>query len=515
MSAPVLVVEGPGCAQVAALTLPEYEVRAWGDLSELDGRDVHLWATDPQLATRAAAKLLKTCASVSIVDMREDPAAIDFSQALAERHSGDAVVDFMRARLQAVTPQPKANGKAVAHADPSGSAFAIWQSLGLDCNANGMPYPTLANCSVVLQHHRDLQGKIWYDSFRDKIYTSIDGKPREWRDADDRNVTVWVNQALKMEKANLRLVREAVLHCAFLDQRNSFQDWVRGLKWDGTERLNEWTIDCLGCEGTDHTRAAGRNWLISMIARGFSPGCKADHLIVLEGKSGRGKSSVLEILGGLGDEKGNDWYAAVATEFGSKAFIENIQGKVLVEIPDMTGFDKALHSKIISTLTLRVDPYRVPWDRYSSDHPRRSVFAATSESSAYLEYPDGRRRYWPLHCGEINTSLLHAMREQLFAEAYRAYQAGELWYVMPGSTSEEQLDRVTDDTWSRSIGEYCAQRDGEKLHSTDLLYHVGVELKDQNDGHKRRITKIMISLGWEQKVDKIQGRSVRMWRRST
>jgi predicted P-loop ATPase len=143
------------------------------------------------------------------------------------------------------------------------------------------------------------------------------------------------------------------------------------------------------------------------------------------------------------------------------------------------------------------------------------VFAATSESSAYLEYPDGRRRYWPLHCGEINTSLLHAMREQLFAEAYRAYQAGELWYVMPGSTSEEQLDRVTDDTWSRSIGEYCAQRDGEKLHSTDLLYHVGVELKDQNDGHKRRITKIMISLGWEQKVDKIQGRSVRMWRRST
>jgi putative DNA primase/helicase len=236
-------------------------------------------------------------------------------------------------------------------------------------------------------------------------------------------------------------------------------------------------------------------------------------MIVLEGKSGLRKSQTLEILGGLKDPNGHDWFAAVSSEFGSTKFIEQIQGKILVEIPDMSSFERGLFMKIIGDLSKRVDPYRVPWDKYSSDHPRRGVFGGTSENSNYLSVPEGRRRYWPIFCRDINSDLVRSMREQLFAEAYVAYQSGATWHEMPESTKQEQLDRVDEDVWSQTIQNYLIP--DVKYHSSELLVACNVKLENQTDGLKRRINKIMTSLGWEQKVDTVQGRSVKRWRRGT
>ena len=178
-------------------------------------------------------------------------------------------------------------------------------------------------------------------------------------------------------------------------------------------------------------------------------------------------------------------------------FIEQIQGKLLVEIPDMSGFEKGLHMKIIGDLAKCVDPYRVPWDKYSSDHPRRSVFAGTSENSNYLAVPDGRRRYWPIVCGEINTDLVAQYRDQLFAEAFVKYSQGATWHEMPESTKQEQLDRVDDDVWTERVQNYLVPT--VKYNSGELLTACEVRIENQTDGLKRRITKIMTKLDWEQK----------------
>ena len=67
------------------------------------------------------------------------------------------------------------------------------------------------------------------------------------------------------------------------------------LVWDGIPRLDTWLIEYMGTKDGAYTRAVGRKWLISAVARGMDPGCQADHMLIFEGLQGIGKSQALTV----------------------------------------------------------------------------------------------------------------------------------------------------------------------------------------------------------------------------
>ena len=422
------------------------------------------------------------------------------------------------AKLKQVTHQPEPSPTIAKHGrahpqrktghvlEHEGSAYVEWQRLGLDCNGNGQPYPTLGNTALLIAQHPDLAGKIWRDTFRAQVWHTLRGVPEPWTDADALRLTAWINQTLRLPKIGLPTVHHAVDLVAANAGRNSVTDWLESLTWDGTERIDHWLSDCLGVDRTPYTIAVARNWLISMVARAYQPGCQVDHMPVLEGSSGAGKSSALAVLGG-------EWYRAAPQAFGSKAFLEAIQGTWLVEIPDMVGFGRSEHTQIIAAVTTRSDPYRASYGRTAEDHPRTCVFAATSETDQYLDDSRGRRRYWPLRCTEINLDTLRATRDQLFAEATVAFKQGSTWHIVPTEeASDEQAAREVVDVWDEVVDKFLAGRTSTSLAEvvSDALL---VETSRQDRSVQMRAAKCLKRLGFSCKVEWIGDKTRRVYRR--
>lgn len=80
---------------------------------------------------------------------------------------------------------------------------------------------------------------------------------------------------------------------------NSFHpvcDYLDGLEWDGTPRLDTWLTTFGQAEDTPYTRAVGALTLLAAVRRVRQPGCKFDEMPVLESEQGKNKSSALAVL---------------------------------------------------------------------------------------------------------------------------------------------------------------------------------------------------------------------------
>ena len=322
---PVLIVEGEKCADVARGTMRSYVVLTWAggasavkksDWTVLADRDVVIWPDADEPGMKAAAtiaEILTTIAArVRVINPEGQPEGWDIADAIQEGWNVKRITGWATEHIKTVVPAQEVSPSDTPTAAPVEESTVVnWSTLNLDCNEGGVPHPTVANASQILMAHPKFRSHIWYDTFKGAIYHDLNGIVEQWTDHNDLSLCVHIQHSLKLPKFTLGLVRDAVQHAAQQCARNSLTSWLDSLKWDGTSRLDHWLVDSLGCERIDYTVALGRNWLISMVARAYKPGCQVDTMPVLEGPQGRGKSTFLEALGG-------EWYGSVSAAFGDK-----------------------------------------------------------------------------------------------------------------------------------------------------------------------------------------------------
>jgi len=380
----------------------------------------------------------------------------------------------------------------------------------LALNNRDKPFNNLDNAVRVLEHYPHWRDQIWFDDFHQRIYTTFDSDtPREWQDSDDIAAMLWIQrQIIGLEKTSRVTVTDAIQIVAQAQNRDSLEEWLRQSEWDGTPRTHLLFIRGFGAEENSYTTAVSRNFMNSLAARGLVPGCQVDTAPVLEGHQGVGKSSGLRALAGP------EWYAESHQDLMSKDFVINLQGKLIIEISEMDAFTRAEVERVKGVITCRSDRYRRPYGRHAHDHPRRCVFAGTTNRDDWNRDETGARRFWPIACNQVDVGWIEDNREQLFAEAVAAFNAGEQWWITDAEINEqariEQDNRRAADTWEEPIQDYLTDRNRVKM--ADILYGVfGLEPSNQDMREQWRVGKILRASGWRKKVERTGDKTVKVW----
>jgi predicted P-loop ATPase len=208
-------------------------------------------------------------------------------------------------------------------------------------------------------------------------------------------------------------------------------------------------VTYLGAEDTPLNRAIASLWMISAVARIMQPGCKADHMLILEGPQGIRKSTALKLLAS------DAWFTDELAEIGSKDAAQQMRGVWIIEMAELDAIGRAEVSRIKAFLTRTSDRYRPPNERYVITVPRQCVFAGSVNPDTYLRDETGNRRFWPLRCGEIDLDGLRRDRDQLWAEAVARFNAGAHWWLedrdLIASATAEQEARYEPDAWDALI----------------------------------------------------------------
>lgn len=271
--------------------------------------------------------------------------------------------------------------------------------------------------------------------------------------------------------------------------------WLESLpRWDGTGRIEQLFPIYYGAKDTAYTRAVGRNLVVASVARIFSPGCKFDNLVILEGSQGIGKSSSISVLFGGPD---GAWATEARSEIGSKDFVAECLGNWAIEISELASLRRSMVETVKRVLSTREDNVRLAYRRDSKKYPRSFIFIGTTNETHYLQDPTGSRRFWPIRCGQVDLEALRRDRDQLFAEALHRYKQGEDWWIVPGA-EEEAEERYDADAWESLIKPWLLGK-WEVTTSEILSDCLGIEAGRHDRSLQTRIGHIMKRLKWQKK----------------
>jgi len=301
----------------------------------------------------------------------------------------------------------------------------------MDIDGQGNFLKSVKNLRTVLENDPRLKGKLRQNLFSGRIDVigempwTRPGATDTWSDEDAAQLRIYLEPFFgKMAKAD---VLDAVAACASDQAYHPIRDYLNGLTWDGTSRLDALFVDYLGAEDSAYTRAVTRKTFTAAVARVMRPGCKYDTMPVLVGAQGRYKSTIVAKMGG-------EWFSDSLRTFGDKDAMETIQGTWLNEVPEMQAMSKADIEAVKAFLTKVSDYFRAAYGHYTVDRPRQCVFFGTTNSKECLTDPSGGRRWWPIDIDQRPRSKnvfkdLDGERDQLWAEACMRWRMGETLYL--------------------------------------------------------------------------------------
>lgn len=318
------------------------------------------------------------------------------------------------------------------------------------------------------------------DSLREKLTRHF--KPEDWKGK------------FEFTKDN---VHGAVRLIASENSFHPVQEYLRSVRWDGVDRLSQVASRVLGLPATDRWDALNtallKRWFVSAVARAMEPGCKVDTVLIFVGKQGVRKSTFFSVLGG-------EWFSDAAVDMENKDGLLLLGKTWILELAELDSMTRARNQAAVKAfLSKRIDEYRPPYGRNTITVPRSSVFVGTTNEDDFLTDTTGNRRYWPISGIEnaIDTELLSAWRDQLWAQAMSLFAKGEQWHLT--DEEEEQLTEKLQehqrlDAWHETIAAFVEQR--QEVSAGDVLTHLQISVDRRTRADDMRVASTLKALNF-------------------
>lgn len=313
-------------------------------------------------------------------------------------------------------------------------------------------------------------------------------QPWPWRDkpgvldeADDLRFGDWVSKTYSLKSASRAALSEAMATVADERRFHPIRDWLEGLQWDGRPRLEKWLMhvaqidpDAIPAKQRRYFEMVSKFILIGHVARVMKPGCKFDYSVVLEGLTGRRKSTMVKVL--VGEEFFSDTHFDIGN---GKDGMEQLEGLWAYELAELTALRKADSEQVKQFFSSTVDRFRGAYGKFVQAHPRQCVIWCSTNKRQYLYDLTGNRRFWPIWIEmPLLVEWLAKWRGQLFAEALHAFRMGERFYPTLEEEEEffvpEQEKRLVETSVQARLYELLTREGspgGEVKSSTDINLH--------------------------------------------
>ena len=369
---------------------------------------------------------------------------------------------------------------------------------------------TIAALKKIPKHARDdrrVQARVvlendprWADLRYNEMTDRIERGQRIHTDADDNAVTDWLSWVYGIQLG--RDVAKGVID--LVARKRSYdplRDYLLGVRWDGTPRLDTWLQRGLGVMDDPLHRRMGACWAVSAVARALRPGCQVDAMLVFVGKQGAGKTRAVEALAG------REFFSETELRIGEIRGLQQLADAWVHELGEMPQLlanrvDRNIFKNFVTT---RVDKYQRLHAKRSGEYPRRCVFIGTVNEKELLNDPTGARRFMPVIATCVDLDWVKANRDQIWAEARVRFERGDPWHLTKAEEADlERLQRPfrKTDPWEEPLAAWLAlpertQEAETSITASRLLTDViGRPLGMQTQADKTRIGVCMTAIGW-------------------
>lgn len=291
------------------------------------------------------------------------------------------------------------------------------------------------NVRIVLENDPNISTAIRYDMFlgmalKSKKIPWPDIYDGVWGDKDDSALRNYLHTVYGLKTKNI--IDDAFAGHELNNKFHPVREFFNTCEWDKVSRVDTLFIDYIGADDTEYVRAVTRKILLAAMYRIRKPGEKFDIMLILIGPQGTFKSTIFKKI-----SIREEWFteSVKVGDMKDKTAPEKLQGKLIAEIGEMAGFNKADMDIVKGFLSQTNDEYRGAYERRSIPHRRQGIIVGTSNKmTGILRDTTGNRRYWPVMVKGNGSKVLDIDDEfikQIWAEVKYYYDAGESTQLSP------------------------------------------------------------------------------------